>query len=478
MADDSENITKSKIWSMTIPALENALRIRNVPIPTKATRDTLRNLLRTTINSKETEDDENDRTSQAGSHTVRMDNSRQQSRHASRTPSRQNSRAQSRLPSPENNIPPSDNERNDPRTVQQEVLRRNNYHVIDPQQNHIDPRLNYDREREERIRLFRNGFVANQPQVSNRAPYIRDNSRPRSQNELHDFDRRSENNEDIREISRDSLAERVRKWGVSFDGKGDVLSFLERIEELSYTYEIPLDNLLTCLPMLLKGKAILWYRNNRKNWYCWENFELDIKEFFLPVNLNRQLEDDIRNRTQGPKENAHDYITALQTLIRRYGNMSLGSEIERLYINLRPEYRRYIRRNEIRSVTDLIRLTNEFELIVHTQKNYKPPPQSMLNVEHKTDSFERVKSKENVSAVDNKYDRYECCWRCGQRGHRRQTCKNPPKKFCSYCGKPGVFFLDCKCEKSENAKRIDTKKPAEDRSENRIHVAGNTTATN
>lgn len=130
------------------------------------------------------------------------------------------------------------------------------------------------------------------------------------------------------------------KWGISYDGTRDLLDFLEHVEELSFTYEIPLDSLISCLPMLLKGKAISWYRNNRRYWQYWDEFECDIKQFFLPVNIDRQLEEDIRNRTQGPKEPAHDFITALQTLIRRYGLMSRENEIERLYRNLRKMNKR------------------------------------------------------------------------------------------------------------------------------------------
>lgn len=223
--------------------------------------------------------------------------------------------------------------------------------------------------------------------------------------------------------------------------------------------------------MLLKGKAIMWYRYNRRHWQFWEDFENDLKQFFLPVNLDRQFEDDIRNRTQGARENAHDYITGLQTLIRRYGKMSFNSEIDRLYMNLRPEYRRYIRRHEIRNVSDLIRLTNEFELIICTEKSYKPPPQSLLTSDHKGDHVTGTKPKENVGSIQSKYKREECCWHCGQRGHRRTNCKNPRKRFCSYCGSEGVTFLNCNCEDAGNARRVGLRKSAANRPDNRIYPA-------
>lgn len=35
------------------------------------------------------------------------------------------------------------------------------------------------------------------------------------------------------------------------------------------------------------------------------------------------------------------------------------------------------------------------------------------------------------------------CWRCGEKGHRRESCNRPRVLFCSSCKKKGVRSVDC-----------------------------------
>ncbi|XP_051165719.1 3-phosphoinositide-dependent protein kinase B-like [Leptopilina boulardi] len=394
--------------------LENELRDRNVPYPPDATREQLRNLLRNLIGHNQRQnnpennpngipvgnnEEDEDNMSQHSSHTNLINNNNQLLNDGSNQNGRQTPSA--------NNF---DNQQRDPRLLipgnqlQENALSRansrlsNNLEFVDPvageqnNQNRIQRPRGLNRQQVidhlYQNRESRNPLDRDRP-IHRNTPRPNDDNLDRVYNEFHNDDR-----------PRESLAEKVRKWGVTYDGTRDLLDFLEHVEELSFTYEIPLDNLVSCLPMLLKGKAISWYRNNRKNWQFWDEFAHDIKQFFLPVNIDSQLEEDIRNRTQGQKETAHDFITASQTLIRRYGLMSRESEIERLYRNLRPEYRRYIRRHEIQNVSDLIRLTNEYELIVVAEKAYKPPPQSISGPTQSEQNHSK-RQKENVASVES-----------------------------------------------------------------------------
>lgn len=249
-----------------------------------------------------------------------------------------------------------------------------------------------------------------------------------------------------RSDSRDNRVEQIRKWNVTYDGSKNLLEFLERVEELSATYGIPDDEFVSSVPMLLREKAILWYRNNRRTWRTWTEFKDDICDYFLPVDIQRQLEEDIRNRTQGPKENARDSVTALQTLIRRYGRMSIHSELDRVYNNLRPEYRRYIRRREVKSVNELIRLASEYEMMLVQEKMYKSPPSTITESENLKPKEIRKNFLAGIrNKINSPYVRNECCWRCGQRGHRRIECRNPAKLFCSWCGQLDTINVNCKC---------------------------------
>lgn len=259
-----------------------------------------------------------------------------------------------------------------------------------------------------------------------------------------------------------SVQEQVRKWGVTFNGGRDLRSFLERIDELSISYQIPHDKLLDCIPILLRDKALLWHRNNRQHWTSWEDFVRDLKSFYLPIDVDRQLEDEIRNRTQGPKESAREYITNLQTMVRRHGDISETAELDRLYTNLRSEYKLYIRRHEIKNVTELIKYANEFERI--QAESYRPPPAGHQSSMPET-AYEAPKKKRtaDINAVDDHYDPRTHCWRCGQRGHIRPNCRNGFSKFCSRCGRKGIFSRDCTCPKPGNgsgAGRMEPNRPS------------------
>ncbi|KAJ8942996.1 hypothetical protein NQ314_009845, partial [Rhamnusium bicolor] len=105
----------------------------------------------------------------------------------------------------------------------------------------------------------------------------------------------------------------VHKWNTHFNGKGDPAAFLERT--------------------------------------------------YFPVNYLEDLEADISRRLQKPDEPATNYLTDLQTLVRRHGDLNPEQELRWLYRNLLPDYRQYIRRNDFTDVSSLTAKIKEFELL-------------------------------------------------------------------------------------------------------------------
>uniref|UniRef100_A0A1Y1LPB7 Retrotransposon gag domain-containing protein n=1 Tax=Photinus pyralis TaxID=7054 RepID=A0A1Y1LPB7_PHOPY len=129
------------------------------------------------------------------------------------------------------------------------------------------------------------------------------------------------------------ICDKVRKWGVKFDGSGDPLAFTERIEELRECYGYSGRELLLALPELLKGRALLWYRNNRSTWKNWEDVLDSFKLYFIPHRHQYTLEEEIRSRVQKGRESATEYVTDILTLMRRHGEMSQRSQMNRIYEN-------------------------------------------------------------------------------------------------------------------------------------------------
>lgn len=111
-------------------------------------------------------------------------------------------------------------------------------------------------------------------------------------------------------------------------------------------------------------------------------------------------------------------------LMRRAGGYTPQDQLEQLYANMRPEYRLYIRRGEITNASTFSAQVTDIEVIENLRRQE-----------------ERKTLGPTVAATA--YSRDDCCWRCKQRGHTRQDCRRPPRKFCSRCGKDGVLTRDC-----------------------------------
>jgi len=230
----------------------------------------------------------------------------------------------------------------------------------------------------------------------------------------------------------------VRKWGCHFTGK-DPLAFLERIEELRNGYGLTNEQLLRCLPELITGEPLLWYRNNRESWTTWEDFVASFRLCYLPHN-NTALDREIRDRVQKPNESFRLYATALQTMMRRLGGLSPSQQIDRIYENMKPSYRRYIRRTEVKTVEELIYRVTEHESIEQAEAEYNS---RVTRVKSHNTAVPNKDTKADTTMISPTYRKSDCCWNCGQRGHRRAECKRPFQKFCSTCGKTGILTRDC-----------------------------------
>ena len=264
----------------------------------------------------------------------------------------------------------------------------------------------------------------------------------------------------------------VQKWNIHFDDRSDPTTFMERLEEIFSAQNIDPDRLLPFLPEFFRGNAALWCRNNRHSWRTWTDFCQAFRGFYFPINYEDDLEAQISRRLQRPHEPANRYITDLQTLIRRHGNIGPDQEIRWIYRNLLPEYRQNIRRNEFTDVQSLATAVRECEILLAEIKNSNRKvnfrPDSDRTVEqvriepvrvlqpstrrtgNTTDRTIRPTSASGTTPSDNPPRTETQCWRCGQNGHIRSQCRAAPRLFCSRCGKDGVMSRDCPCPRPEN----------------------------
>lgn len=234
----------------------------------------------------------------------------------------------------------------------------------------------------------------------------------------------------------------MRKWSCSFDGR-DPYAFLERVEELQTAYGFTDQQLLRGFPELLRGDALLWYRNEISTTHSLEQLTTSLRKFYLSPGELRNLESQISNRVQSKNDPIRNYANTLRTLMRRHGGYDATRQLDTLYWNMQAIYRLHIRRTEVDSVSTLIQRVEEVAEILNTMKKEEKPENPGTDVA--------------VAEVSKPYDPKTHCWRCGKFGHRRTVCRSRPKKFCSYCGTENIFTRDCKCHPSGNGKKVEPK---------------------
>lgn len=198
----------------------------------------------------------------------------------------------------------------------------------------------------------------------------------------------------------------VSKWGVSFSGEGGLSlgAFLERVNELREARGVSFQELFLSAVDLFTGKALIWFRANRRRAIDWHSLVRLLREEFQSPHYDEQLLAEIRSRTQGNSESVGIYLASMEGMF------------ERLSVKIPPPSRK---------------------------SKLLEPDLACMDV---AEELAVMRIDASSTSRENKIFR---CFRCNEKGHRYADCKKASLLKCYGCGKPGVIRPKCpKCNPS------------------------------
>ena len=152
--------------------------------------------------------------------------------------------------------------------------------------------------------------------------------------------------------------------------------FLARLEDCRVLANLSEEEVLSSLSELFTDTAATWYRNEKEKWATWQDFLTAAGRWYGTTKRYQQrLVAEANSRTQGVDEASRDYITCLIAILRKISPPpSLDQQLDQLIRNLRPQLQAMVRRNDFRTVEELLELAVDAEQTLEYAKTYRPPP--------------------------------------------------------------------------------------------------------
>ncbi|KAH8342803.1 hypothetical protein KR084_005626, partial [Drosophila pseudotakahashii] len=123
--------------------------------------------------------------------------------------------------------------------------------------------------------------------------------------------------------------DRVRSWGIRYQGTTNPLEFLSKMEEWSKGYGIDKEALIQTMPFILEGVAIDWWNTTPSEINTWKDLKEELLEYFLPPRYQEQVETQIAQLRQRETELTREYAMNLRKLMR-FTEYSEESKLDRI----------------------------------------------------------------------------------------------------------------------------------------------------
>lgn len=265
----------------------------------------------------------------------------------------------------------------------------------------------------------------------------------------------------------------VYKWDVRFSGdkNSDLVSFLERIEELCTSRHVDKKDLYASAADLFTGNALTWFRSVRHSVNDWNSLVTLLKQEFLPSDYIDSVWEQIRNRLQRPGEPTHIFVAVMDNLFGRLGHfVAESTKIKYLRKNLLPHYINHLALMPINSVSELITYCRKLDDAANIKKAQQQVCSLTENRNFSDDlnsagpstrsPFRSAFQNRNTTRVKENYPYRKpinknfsgsvvVCWNCDQINHTFRDCKAKRNTFCFRCGSKNKTKQTCGCSKNE-----------------------------
>lgn len=232
-----------------------------------------------------------------------------------------------------------------------------------------------------------------------------------------------------------------------YSGTSCVRTYLQRLDELCVTRRISEAALLQGAVELFTEHALVWYRGVRDTFEDWSQLKIALLNEFLPVDFDKRLLVEIRNRTQGPTESTQHFISImLNYFMRLTVPLSESEQLGIIQFNLRPSIVRELSLVDISSLEVLKAKCRLLEHGIARAADFREPPK--IN-EHTLapDLAYQSKACPKVNVVES---RPTFCVRCRRDGHVLKDCSSR-EVVCFTCGNKGYTSASCpKCKKGDS----------------------------
>lgn len=245
----------------------------------------------------------------------------------------------------------------------------------------------------------------------------------------------------------------VHTLNLKFNGKGCVVEFIQRLEELCLSRNISDAKLFASAAELFTDEALYWFRGAKSGVSSWTQLKSLLLDEYLPLDYDYLLLKEIRCRTQGPDEGIVNYLSIMQNYFGRLRKpLSETEELNIVGYNIRPFYSTQLALQPVSSWSQLKARCRHLE---HAQKRaeaFVEPTSQTTGLLAPDLSYKLTVSgaPKQSMVVDNKKKPEPFCVRCRVPGHYLRTCTAPRVAthtlLCFGCGELGVTLSNCpKC---------------------------------